>query len=156
MMHTKKRRNKGFAVIMTTLALFATMLMAGLGFDVATLYLIRTKLQGAADTAALAAVRALTENGNMTAAQTVGTEFLTANFPAGYWGARTLASMPVASALSISLIQANGSAGTAGTTATAKLVSVNVGVSAPLYFLRYWARTRPMSMPPRRPNGRDC
>jgi Flp pilus assembly protein TadG len=135
-MNTKKRRNKGFAVIMTTLALVATMLMAGLGFDVATLFLIRTKLQGAADTAALAAVRTLAENGNMPAAQTVGAEFLAANFPAGYWGAKTLASMPVASALSISLIQANGSAGTAGTTATAKLVTVNVGVSAPLYFLR--------------------
>jgi Flp pilus assembly protein TadG len=135
-MHTGKRRNKGFAVIMTTLALIATMLMAGLGFDVATLFLIRTKLQGAVDTAALAAVRALTENGNMPAAQTVGTEFLMANFPSGYWGAKTLASMPAASALSVSLVQANGSAGTAGTTATAKLVTVNAGVSAPLYFLR--------------------
>ena len=136
MTHTKNRRDRGFAVIMTTLSLFATVLIAGLGFDVATLYLIRTKLQGAADAAALAAVRALAENGSMTAAQTVGAEFLVANFPAGYWGAQAMASMPVSGALVISLIDQNGNAGVAGTTATAKLVSVNAGVTAPLYFLR--------------------
>jgi Flp pilus assembly protein TadG len=132
----KNRRDKGFAVIMTTLSLLATMLLAGLGFDVATLYLVRTKLQGAADAASLAAVRALAQNGNIPAAQTVGTEFLTANFPSNYWGAQALASMPVNNALSVSMIDKNGNAGTAGTTATAKLVTVSVGVSAPLYFLR--------------------
>jgi hypothetical protein len=132
----KRPRDKGFAVIMTTLSLVATMLVAGLGFDVGIMYLIRTKLQGAADAAALAAVRALAANGNMSAAQTVGTEFLIANFPTGYWGATALSTMPVASALTITLIQPNGSAGTAGTTATAKLVTVNIGVTAPLYFLR--------------------
>jgi Flp pilus assembly protein TadG len=129
-------RDKGFAVIMTTLSLFATMLIAGLGFDIATIYLIRTKLQGAADAAASAAVRALAENGNVTAAQTVGTEFLTANFPTNYFGAQALASMPVSSALTVSTVDQNGNAGTAGTTATAKIVNVSVGVSAPLYFLR--------------------
>ena len=72
----------------------------------------------------------------MTAAQTVGAEFLVANFPAGYWGAQAMASMPVSGALVISLIDQNGNAGVAGTTATAKLVSVNAGVTAPLYFLR--------------------
>ena len=133
---TKTRRDKGFAVITTTLALVATMLVAGLGFDVATLYLIRTKLQGAVDAATLAAVRALAQNGNMPAAQTVGTEFLTANFPTNYWGAQALASMPVSSALTVSLVDQNNNSATAGTTATAKLVKANVGVSAPLYFLR--------------------
>jgi hypothetical protein len=138
----KARRDKGFAVIITTLALVATVLVAGLGFDVATLYLIRTKLQGAADAATLAAVRALQQNSSMTAAQTVGTEFLTANFPTGYWGAQALSTMPVSSALTVSLIQQNGTAGTAGTTATAKLVATNVGVSAPLYFLRLLGQSK--------------
>jgi Flp pilus assembly protein TadG len=136
MKRMKSRRTKGFAVLMTTLSLFATMLLAGLGFDVATLYLIRTKLQGAADAASLAAVRTLAQNGSMPAAQNVGTEFLTANFPNNYWGAQALATMPVSSALTVSLIDKNGNAGTPGTTATAKLVTVSVGVSAPLYFLR--------------------
>ena len=136
MQPAKTPREKGFAVIMTTLALVATMLVAGLGFDVATLYLIRTKLQGAADAATLATVRALAQDGSMTAAQTVGTEFLTANFPNGYWGAKALSTMPVSGALTVTMIQPNGSAGTAGTTATAKLVKTTVGVTAPLYFLR--------------------
>jgi Flp pilus assembly protein TadG len=130
----KTPREKGFAVVMTTLSLFATLLVAGLGFDVSTVYLIRTKLQGATDAAALAAVRALAENGNMTSAQTVGTEFLTANFPTSYWGAQSLSS--VSTAVGVSMINSTGGAGTAGTTATAKLVTINVGVSAPLYFLR--------------------
>jgi len=132
----KTRREKGFAIVLTTLALVSTLLIAGLGFDVGTLYLIRTKLQGAMDAAALATVRALAQNPNVNAAKTVGQEFLVANFPNGYWGAQPLASMPVANAITVSEIDANGNAGTPGTTATAKLVTVTAGVSAPLYFLR--------------------
>lgn len=136
MSHTKKRGEKGFAVIMTTLALIATMVVAGLGFDVATLFLIRTKLQGAVDCAALAAVRSLAANGNMPAAQTVGEEFLTANFPSNYFAAQPNPALPVGTALTISMIDQNGNPGIAGTTATAKLVTVNAGVIAPLYFLQ--------------------
>jgi len=136
MQASKTKREKGFAIVLTTLALVSTMLVAGLGFDVATLYLIRTKLQGAMDAAALASVRSLTTNPNVTTAQTVGEEFLTANFPNGYWGAQPLASMPVASAVSISEVDANGNTGTPGTTSVAKVVTVTAGVSAPLYFLR--------------------
>ena len=132
----KTRREKGFAIVLTTLALTSTLLIAGLGFDVGTLYLIRTKLQGAMDAAALATVRALAQNPNTAAAQTVGSEFLTANFPNGYWGAQPMASLPVANAITISEIDKNGNAGTPGTTATAKLVTVTAGVTAPLYFLR--------------------
>ena len=132
----KTKREKGFAIVMTTLALVSTMLVAGLGFDVATLYLIRTKLQGAMDAAATAAARALTQNPSTTNAQAIGEEFLTANFPNGYWGAQPLASMPVATAVSVSEVDANGNPGTPGTTATAKVVTVTAGVSAPLYFLR--------------------
>jgi Flp pilus assembly protein TadG len=132
----KTRREKGFAIVLTTLALTSTMLIAGLGFDVGTLYLIRTKLQGAMDSAALATVRALSQNPNTAAAQAVGTEFLQANFPSGYWGAQPLAAMPIASAITVSEIDANGNPGNPGTTATAKLVTVTAGVSAPLYFLR--------------------
>jgi len=132
----KTRREKGFAIVLTTLALVSTLLIAGLGFDVGTLYLIRTKLQGAMDAAALATVRALAQNPNVTAAKTVGQEFLVANFPTGYWGAQPMAAYPVANAITVSEIDANGNAGTPGTTSTAKLVTVTAGVTAPLYFLR--------------------
>jgi len=132
----KTRREKGFSVILTTLAITSTLLMAGLGFDVGTVYLIRARLQGAVDAAALTAARALAQSGDMTAAQTVGLEYLTANFPTGYFGAQIIASMPLANAISIGMIDKTGAAGSAGTTAVAKLVTVNAGVSAPLYFLR--------------------
>jgi Mg-chelatase subunit ChlD len=132
----KSRRERGFSVILTTLAITSTVLMTGLGFDVATVYLIRTRLQGAVDAAALTSARALAQSGNMTNAQTVGLEFLTANFPTGYFGAQILASMPLANDITIAMIDQNGNAGTAGSTAVAKLVTVNAGVSAPLYFLR--------------------
>ncbi|HEV3333286.1 MAG TPA: VWA domain-containing protein [Bryobacteraceae bacterium] len=133
---TKTRREKGFAIVMTTLALFSTMLIAGLGFDVGTLYLIRTKLQGAMDAAALATVRSLAQSPSVNTAKTVGTVYLVANFPNGYWGAQTMAAMPLNNAITISEIDANGNPGSAGTTATAKLVTVTAGVTAPLYFLR--------------------
>ena len=144
----KTRREKGFAIVLTTLALTSTLLIAGLGFDVGTLYLMRTKLQGAMDAAALATVRALAQNPSTTAAQTVGAEFLTANFPNGYWGAHPLASIPISSAIAISEIDANGNPGTAGTTATAKL-GHGAGVTAPLYSAE-WSRSPPPSPSRRR------
>lgn len=56
MTHKKHHSEDGFAVVLTTLALFVTVLIAGLGFDYSIIYLIQTKLQGASDAAATAAV----------------------------------------------------------------------------------------------------
>ena len=54
----RKTRSRGIAIILTTLTLTVTLPLAGLGFDVGTLYLIKSKLQAAADSAALAGARA--------------------------------------------------------------------------------------------------
>lgn len=74
-------------------------------------------------------------------AQTVGTEFLTANFPNGFMGAKLVSAGNYGS-VSVSAINYAGGAGTVGTSATAKLVTVNGQVIAPLYFLSvtgsYW------------------
>jgi len=136
MKRPRTKREKGFAIVLTTLALVSTLSILGIAFDVGVMYLVRTKLQGAMDAAALATVRALAENPNVNAAKTVGTEFLTANFPNGFWGAQTMSQYPLNTAITVTEIDANGNPGTPGTTSTAKLVTVTAGVTAPLYFLR--------------------
>src|SRR5258705_7824866 len=54
-------RRKGIAVILTTLSMFVIVPMVGLGIDVSTLYIVRAKLFEAADAAALAGARALSQ-----------------------------------------------------------------------------------------------
>lgn len=66
-------------------ALVPTMAMIGAGVDYGRAYLVASKLQGAADAGALAAVRAKQISTNSaTAAQAVGAEYVRANFPEGY------------------------------------------------------------------------
>jgi len=55
------RREKGFAVLLTTLTMFVTIPLAGLAFDLGTCYLIRARLGVAVDAASLAAARALSQ-----------------------------------------------------------------------------------------------
>ena len=65
----RRRRSKGIAIILTTLTMAVTLPLVGLGFDVGTLFLIKSKLSAAADSAALAGTRALSQ-GSTPAAQT--------------------------------------------------------------------------------------
>lgn len=69
-------------------ALIPTMAMIGAGIDYGRAYLVASKLQGAADSGALAAVRAKQISSNTTSeAQEVGMDYVRANFPADYSGA---------------------------------------------------------------------
>ena len=97
----------------------------GLAFDVSTLYLIKAKLSTAADSAALAGARALSQ-GTTPAAQSAtaistAQNFFSGNFPTGYW-------------------QTTGAAATVTVDDTStpnyRTVSVSATVQAPLYFLR--------------------
>ena len=86
---TRKTRRKGIAIVLTTLTLSVTLPLAGLGFDVATLYLVKSKLGAAADSAALAGARALSQ-GATSAAQTASAistaqNYFSGNYPTGYW-----------------------------------------------------------------------
>jgi Flp pilus assembly protein TadG len=66
-------------------ALLPTMAMIGAGIDFGRAYLVASKLQGAADAGALAAVRAKQISSNTaSAAQSVGADYVSANFPPDY------------------------------------------------------------------------
>ncbi len=122
---TRKKRSKGIAIVLTTLTLTVTLPLVGLGFDVSTLYLIKSKLGAAADSAALAGARALAQGSNESAqeanALTAAQSFFSGNFPAGYW--RT-----TGSSASVSV---DGTS-----TPNYRTVTVTATVQAPLYFLR--------------------
>ena len=72
---------------MMAASLIPTMAMIGAGIDFGRVYLAQSKLQGAVDAGALAAVRAkqLTSNSFSTSEQ-IGKNYLSANFPSGYVG----------------------------------------------------------------------
>lgn len=79
-------RSRGASVLpIMAAALVPTMVMVGAGIDYGRAYLVASKLQGAADAAALAAVRAKQISSNSAAAaQALGANYVRANFPAGY------------------------------------------------------------------------
>jgi Mg-chelatase subunit ChlD len=122
---TRGKRSTGIAIVLTTLSMSLILPLVGLGFDVSTLYLIRSKLSAAADSAALAGARALSQGANSAAqkANAVNTaqSFFSANFPAGYW--RTTGGNATVSVDDTSY-------------ANYRVVSVTATVQAPLYFLR--------------------
>jgi Flp pilus assembly protein TadG len=123
--NTRQKRSKGMAIVLTTLALSVILPLMGLGFDVGTLYLVKSKLSAAADAAALAGARSLSLGSNSSAqssnAVSSAQNFFSANFPTGYW--RTTGS----------------SAGVTVDDTTYpnyRVVSVTATAQAPLYFLR--------------------
>ncbi|HXM44362.1 MAG TPA: VWA domain-containing protein [Bryobacteraceae bacterium] len=122
---TRKKRSKGIAIVLTTLTLSITLPLAGLGFDVATLYLIKSKLGAAADSASLAGARALSQGATQGAqtASAIGTaqSYFSGNFPAGYW--RTTGASATVTVDDTSI-------------PNYRSVNVNATVQAPLYFLR--------------------
>jgi Mg-chelatase subunit ChlD len=123
--NSRNKRSRGFAVVLTTLTLVITLPLVGLGFDVSTLYLIRSKLQAASDSAALAGARALGTGANESAqeanAASTAQNFFGGNFPTGYWQ-----TTGASAAVSIDAVS----------TANYRSVTVNATVQAPLYFLR--------------------
>ena len=78
---------RGNVLPMMAAALIPTMAMVGGGIDYGRAYLAQSKLQGAVDAGALAAIRAkqLSSNSNA-ASQNIGKDYITANFPTGYAG----------------------------------------------------------------------
>lgn len=122
--HRKKQR--GMAVVMTTLTMLVSIPLVGLAVDVSVLYMIRGKIFQAVDSASLAGARALANGANSNAqtssAQAEATKFFNANFPAGYWGTSNI----------------NFATPTVDSTTTPnyRTVTTSATVTAPLYFLR--------------------
>ncbi len=126
----RTKRSKGMAIILTTLSVSVTLPLVGLGFDVGTLYLVKSKLVSAADAAALGGARALAQGttpaDQRTNATSTAQNFFGANFPAGYWNT-------TGASASVNVDDTS--------TPNYRVVSVTATVQAPLYFLRVFNQT---------------
>lgn len=82
-----RQETKASVLPMMAAAMVPAMAMIGGGIDFGRAYLAKSKLQGAVDAGALAAVRArqLTTN-SASASEGIGKDYIKANFPAGYLG----------------------------------------------------------------------
>jgi hypothetical protein len=116
---------KGSALVMFTVMLVLVVVpMVGLAIDGAVLYLIRARLNAATDAAALAGARSLSvglDIASQTAsAQATAQSYFTANFPVGV----------------LRTYNVVFNAGIAQSALKTRTVSINVTVTAPLYFMR--------------------
>ncbi|HUJ23377.1 MAG TPA: pilus assembly protein TadG-related protein [Bryobacteraceae bacterium] len=110
-------RRRGSIMILFTLMLPTLIVpLVGLAIDGSMLYTVQAKLQSAVDGAALGAGRLLGTNANTTE---IANEFLSANFPSGYWGSYNLTP-------SISAV----------TNFSAHTITVGATVNVPLLFMR--------------------
>jgi len=120
------RREKGFAVLLTTLTMFVTIPLAGLAFDLGTCYLIRARLGVAVDAASLAAARALSQGADQptqdASAKSAAQTYFSAHFQNGVWGAfNTQFAPPVVDDSSVPNYRS---------------VTTSASTQAPLYFMR--------------------
>ncbi len=122
----KRKKQEGFAVIMTALTMLISIPLVGLAVDVSVLYMIHGKLQQAVDAAALAGAQALSQGSTISAqassAQAAATTFFNANLQSGYWG--------------ISHVQFSSPTVDSTSTPNYRTVTTSATLSAPLYFLR--------------------
>ena len=89
-MHLSNTRSsrRGVTVIWITLMLSCLLLpMVGLAIDLTVLYSVQSKLSAAVDGGALGAGRLL-NTASSSSITTIATQFVTANFPTGYWGSQ--------------------------------------------------------------------
>jgi Flp pilus assembly protein TadG len=85
----QNHRERGFAIYMTTLLLLMIIPMMGLAIDTTLLYVVKTRLQGAVDGAALAGAKALavgtTDAEETTAATTAAETYVKLNYPSTFF-----------------------------------------------------------------------
>lgn len=119
------RREKGIAVAITAASLTFVVPAVGLAVDASMIYGVRARLSAAADAGALAAARSLSSGMTLSAQESSAIDtaqrFFRANFPTGY-----LYSKNRTSTVSV-----------AETAARTRTVTIDVGVDAPSYFLRF-------------------
>ena len=85
--HRGGRRHGSVGILFTLMMPGLLLPLVGLAIDGSRLYIVQAKLSGAVDGAALGAGRLLGTTANTTE---IAGEFLTANFPTGYWGSSNL------------------------------------------------------------------
>ena len=83
-----RAREKGFVWIFTAMTMVIIIPMIGLAIDTSVLYIVKAKLQGAVDGAALAGARALARGANgaaqIASAQAAAQAYVKLNIPEGY------------------------------------------------------------------------
>ena len=83
-----RKRRRGSALLLFVLMLPTVLIpLVGLAIDATKLYIVQAKLSAAVDGAALGAGRLLGTEANT---EEIAGEFVTANFPTGYWGSYNL------------------------------------------------------------------
>lgn len=111
MMHKSRSKNprRGSTLLLLAMGLPVVLApLAGLAIDASMCYIVQAKLQSAVDGAALGAGRLLGTSANI---QEIADEFLTVNFPAGYWGARNITkNIQVTSSVGSNTIQVSATA----------------------------------------------
>ena len=116
-------RRRGSAMLLFTFMVPAVLLpLVGLAIDGSRLYIIQAKLSSAVDGAALGAGRLLGTTANTTE---IAGEFLTANYPTGFWGSTNLKPNI-----------------TYTTSFTSHTITVSATVDAPLLFLRVFGQPK--------------
>ena len=124
-------REGGVSLIIGILSLLFIIPMVGLTIDVGLMYVVKARLQGAVDGAALAAARALVLGQDISAqastAQQNAVNWFHANFPNGEWA--TSNTVMTTSNVTVTTDQTNSSLRT---------VSVTASTSAPTYFMKWF------------------
>src|SRR5882762_113763 len=86
---SKRKRERGVAIYVTAVILVMAVPMMGLAIDGTMLYVLKCRLQGAVDGAALAAAKALSRgsdgNAQQTAAKNAAATYVKLNYPSSYF-----------------------------------------------------------------------
>ncbi len=129
----KFKRQRGFALYMTTLMLLMIIPMVGLAIDASLLYVVKTRLQGAVDGAALAGAKALshgTDSGTeLTAATLAAQTYVKLNYPSSFFFSNDVVLAP--STATIPGVKIDESV------AFQRTVTVNASVVEPTLFMRW-------------------
>jgi Flp pilus assembly protein TadG len=124
----RRMRERGIVVLMTAVIMLTAIPLIGLAIDGTMLYIVKCRLQGAVDGAALAAARALARgsdtNAQKTAAQNAAVAYVKLNFPDGYFFANNVSIGP--SNVDVNMGVANQ-----------RTITVSATVSEPTLFMRY-------------------
>lgn len=119
-------REKGFAIVLTTLTLIVIVPVVGLGIDASLMYGVKARITAAADAAAISSARNLSIGQTLAAqeanALSTATRFFDANFPPGSF--LTNSSRVITPSV-------------AETAFRTRTVTVQVEVNAPTIFMRY-------------------
>jgi len=123
---SREVREKGLALVLTTIALTIMIPVVGLGIDASLMYGVKARITSAADAAAISAARTLSIGQTVAQqesnARSVATRFFDANFPPGSFLTNTARTI---------------TANVAETGYRTRTMTVDVTVSAPTIFMRY-------------------